>query len=311
MKRVLVTGGAGFIGSHLVEELISQGYHVTVLDDLSQGRREWIHKKANFFQGSLADKELCIKLCKQVDGVMHLAAMSRVAASLSEGPFGKDAIEKIEFCTDQNIIGTQNLLTAAALAGNKRFVYTSSSAIYGDGPSPNRVGNPERCLNPYSYSKFVGEAMCGLFARHFGLSTVSLRLFNVYGLRQPRTGPYALVLGIFLERLVHNQTLIIHGTGEQARDFIHVDDIVSAFIAAYNSDVLDKVLNVGMGETHSVKELADLISKDQKQEARRPGDAEVTLADIEDTKRLLKWRPKVSFKEGITALKDAALKGEF
>lgn len=289
---MLVTGGAGFIGSHLVERLHALGHKVRVLDNLSQGRREWVRPSAEFMEGTITDLELCRRACEGVAGVFHLAAMSKVAPS----------IDKFEFCTEQNIIGTQNLLIAARDAKVRKVVYSGSSTYYGNGAPPQAESALPNCLNPYATSKYVGEQFCEIFTRLYKLPTVTLRYFNVYGARQPGVGAYALVLGIFLEQHRRGEALTIHGEGAQRRDFIHVSDVVEANLAAYASDVAGTVMNVGSGTNISIKEMADMISSRQVYLPRREGDAEVTLADISRIKRLLKWEPRMPFAEGLKQL---------
>lgn len=291
-ETMLVTGGAGFIGSHLVERLHTLGHKVRVLDNLSQGRAEWIHPSAEFIEGDITDLSLCRRVCEGVAGVFHLAAMSKVAPS----------IDKFEFCTEQNIIGTQNLLIAARDAKIRKLVYSGSSTYYGNGAPPQTENSLPNCLNPYAVSKYVGEQFCEIFTRLYRLPTVTLRYFNVYGPRQPAVGAYALVLGIFLDQHRRGEPLTIHGDGSQRRDFIHVSDVVEANLAAYASDVEGTVLNVGSGTNISIKEIADLISSQQVHLARRTGDAEVTLADISRIKSLLSWKPQISFAEGLKLL---------
>lgn len=294
MREVfLVTGGAGFIGSHVAEALLALGHHVRVMDNLSQSRREQVPVGADFIEGDIVDPRTCHEAVAGVDGVFHLAAMSKVAPS----------IERIEFCTEQNIVGTQNLLVACRQAKIRKLVYSGSSTYYGLQPPPHHEDLPSDCLNPYALSKSVGEQFCALFTRLYRLPTVSLRYFNVYGPRQPREGAYALVMGIFLDAFKNGLPLTVHGDGSQRRDFVHVKDVVSANLAAYWSDVQGTVLNVGTGTNHSIKELADLISDRQVYGPRRPGDADITLADISRIKRLLGWRPTIRLEDGLAELK--------
>ncbi|MGE0255778.1 MAG: NAD-dependent epimerase/dehydratase family protein [Alphaproteobacteria bacterium] len=296
---VLVTGGAGFIGSHLCERLLARGYRVRVLDNLSYGRREHVPAGAELVVGDVADPAACTAACAGVAGVFHAAAMSRAGPSLTA----------IEACTQQNIVGTQNMLVAARDAGARRFVYSASSTYYGNRPPPHVETLPGEFLNFYGLSKFVGEEYCRLFDGVFGLPTVSLRYFNVYGPRQPQTGAYALVLGIFLRRWVDGLTLEIHGDGSQRRDFVHVRDVADVNIAAFESDLRATVLNVGTGTSLSIQQLADMISPDQRHVERRAGDAVETLADIARTRALLGWAPRVGFAEGLAELKDRMRRG--
>jgi nucleoside-diphosphate-sugar epimerase len=295
-ETMLVTGGAGFIGSHLTARLLQFGYKVRVLDNLSQGHREWVGPAAEFLEGDLTDQATCRRACEGITGIFHLAAMSKVAPSL----------DQFEFCTEQNIIGTQNLLIAARDAHVRKVVYSGSSTYYGNGAPPQAETALPNCLNPYAVSKYVGEQFCEIFTRLYGLPTVSLRYFNVYGERQPSAGAYGLVLGIFLDQHRRGEPLTVHGDGAQRRDFIHVSDVAEANVAAYRSDVAGTVMNVGSGTNISIQEIADMISPDQKHLSRRAGDAEATLADIGRIKRLLGWEPKVAFREGLRQLMQAS-----
>lgn len=293
MTSVLVTGGAGFIGSHLVQSLLDKGYQVRVLDNLSYGMHEWVPAKAEFMLGDICHPEDCAKAMHGVDGVFHCAAMSRAAPS-------NDAIQ---LCTQVNIIGTQTVLMAARAAGVKKIIYSGSSTYYGSQPTPHREHEtPAQFLNFYALSKHVGEQYCLLFDEIYDLPCIVLRYFNVYGPRQPKEGAYALVLGIFLACKQKNQVLEIHGDGLQRRDFIHVSDIVSANIAAYESDVRHAIFNIGSGENVSIKELAAMISPQQIHVARRFADAELTLADITRAKSILQWTPSVSLEQGVQDL---------
>jgi nucleoside-diphosphate-sugar epimerase len=292
MKNILVTGGAGFIGSHLCEGLLARGYRVRVLDNLSYGRREWVPEACEFLEGDIRNADTSARAVNGMDGVFHLAAMSRA------GPSN----DLIELCTESNITGTQNMLLAARGAGVKRFLYAGSATAYGSLPPPHREDGPLQFLNIYALTKKTGEDYCLLFDRDFALPSVVLRYFSAYGPRQPQTGAYALVLGIFLSRAAAGQTLEIHGDGSQRRDFVHVRDIVAANIAAYESNVRGQVFNVGSGANISVRELADMISPDQVRREARSDDSMATLADISRIKAALGWEPKVSFADGLREL---------
>src|SRR4051812_20069465 len=292
MTKVLVTGGAGFIGSHLCEGLIARGLEVRVLDNLSYGRREWVPAQAEFIEGDIRDPAACRRAAAGVHGVFHLAAMSR------SGP----SQEQIELCTASNIVGTQNMLLAARDARVKRFIYSGSSTYYGNRTPPHRESDPSDLLNIYGVTKRVGEQYTLLFDQGFDLPSLVLRYFNVYGPRQPETGAYALVLGIFLKRRADGKVLEIHGDGRQRRDFVHVRDVVAANIAAYESSLRGQVFNVGSGTSLSVKELADLISPDQVHIEARKGDSMATLADISRIRAQLGWSPKITFEQGLKEL---------
>ncbi len=293
-KLVVVTGGAGFIGSHLSEELLKRGYQVRVLDNLSQGQREWVPSAAEFVQGDIRDLDVCRAVCDKADGVFHLAAMSRVGPS----------IDNIDLCTSTNVVGTQNILTAARDARVGKVVYAGSSTFYGNQEPPHREDMRPEFLNAYSLSKYVGEEYCMLFDRMYNLPAAIVRFFNVYGERQPQTGAYALVLGIFLRQYADNVPLTIHGTGDQRRDFVHVRDVANATIAAFESDARREAFNIGSGTNYSIKELADLISSNQTFGPRRPGDAKDTLADISRAQARLNWAPRISMQEGLREMLD-------
>jgi nucleoside-diphosphate-sugar epimerase len=294
MTLVLVTGGAGFIGSHLVETLLARGYRVRVLDSLIYGRRAWVPPAAEFVEGDVADLASCRAAMAGAAGVFHLAAVSRVNPSP----------DSIETTTRDNVLGTQNVLLAARETGAGKIVYSGSSTFYGNQPPPHREYETQGdFLNMYGLTKQVGEQYCLTFDRHFGVPAIVLRYFNVYGPRQPQTGNYALVMGIFLRRWADGNPLIIHGEGSQRRDFVHVRDVVRANILAYESERRGEIYNVGSGGNISVKELADMISPDQRHEARRGGDAEATLADISRIRAHLGWQPEIALPEGLAELK--------
>ena len=290
--QLLVTGGAGFIGSHLVRLLLDEGYAVRVLDNLSYGNRDWLDPRATFLEGDVQDIATCHSAMRDVQGVFHMAAMSRSAASL----------DSIELCTNVNVVGTQNVLLAAREAKVEKVVYSGSSTYYGSRPVPHTEGDPGDFLNFYGLSKYVGEEYCLLFDRLYNLPTVVLRYFNVYGPRQPEVGAYALVLGVFLRQAQRGQTLEIHGDGSQRRDFVHVEDVARANLAAFRSPERGQVFNIGSGESVSIQELADLISSQQVRGPRRVADSTETLASLTKTRSRLGWEPQVPFATGLADL---------
>src|SRR6185312_1361374 len=204
MSKLLVTGGAGFIGSHLCEGLLARGHQVRVLDNLSYGRRDFVPAGVEFLEGDIRDLAACRRATKDVDGIFHCAAMSRSGPSQAQ----------IDICTQSNITGTQNMLLAARDGGVRAFIYSGSSTYYGNRAVPHRESDPPDLLNIYGLTKRVGEQYCQMFDKDFDVPCVVLRYFNVYGPRQPETGAYALVLGIFLSRHANKQVLEIHGGGE-------------------------------------------------------------------------------------------------
>jgi len=291
-KRVLVTGGAGFIGSHQVEALLQRGYEVVALDSLTMGKREWVDSRAELVEGDICNLDDCKRAIKGCSGVFHLAAMSRSAASL----------DNVDICTSNNIVGTQNVLTAAREEGVSKVVYAGSSTYYGNQKPPHREDMAPDFLNFYGLSKYVGEEYCRLFDRTYNLPANVMRYFNVYGPRLSGEGAYALVMTIFLEQKKAGQPLTIHGEGLQSRDFIHVRDVARANILAFESPLHGRTYNVGSGTAVTVKELANRISANQIHEDRRAGDAEITLADISRIKEELGWQPEISFEEGMREL---------
>lgn len=294
--RVLVTGGAGFIGSHLVEALLARGYAVRVLDNLSLGRREWAHRDADFREGDIRDLETCRRAAEKCAGVFHMAAMSRSAASL----------DNVGICTSNNIVGTQNVLTAAREAGVRKIVYSGSSTYYGNQPTPHREDMPPDFLNFYGLSKYVGEEYCLMFDRMYSLPAIVLRYFNVYGPRQSGEGVYALVLSVFLKQWKADQALTIHGSGLQSRDFVHVRDVARANVMAYESARHGGIYNVGTGTPVSVRAVANLISTRQVFEPRRAGDAEVTQANLTRIQTELGWQAEIRFEQGLAELMEMA-----
>lgn len=292
-RRILVTGGAGFIGSHLCEALIARDFRVRVLDSLIYGNPAWVPAQAEFVKGDIRDLAVCHAAVKDMDGVIHCAAMSRAGPSL----------ELLDVCTEANIVGTQNMLLAARDAKLKRFIYSGSATYYGNLEPPHREEMAPQFLNIYALTKQAGEQYALLFDKVFDLPALVLRYFSVYGPRQPVAGAYALVLGIFLDRARKGKALEVHGDGRQRRDFIHVRDVVAAQIAAYESELRHQVFNIGSGSNISVQELADMISPNQVRGPARADDSRGTLADISKIRAALGWAPQVSFADGLAELR--------
>ncbi len=297
MAKMLVTGGAGFIGSNLVDKLIEQGHQVSVIDNLYTGSKENLNPQAKFFEFDLRDFEKIKPIFQGIDFVFHLAALPRVPLSVAK-PIKSN---------DMNITATLNALVAAKEAKVKRFIFSSSSSVYGirkDLPlKESIVANP---VSPYALQKYVGELYCRIFPQLYSLPTVSLRYFNVYGPRQPKEGSYTPVIGLFLTQKSRGQVLTITEDGEQTRDFTHVFDVVNANILAMQSDKVGKgeVINIGAGKNYTVNKIAELIGGETKYIAPRPGDVRDTLADITLAKELLDWEPKVTLEQGINRLKN-------
>lgn len=294
--KVVVTGGAGFIGSHLVDTLIERGFDVVVIDNLSTGRKENINSRAALFQEDIRDLEKIKPIFDSVDYVFHLAARPRVPYSVE---FPHEA-------HTNNALGTLHVLIAARDAGVKKVIFSSSSSVYGH---QEKLPLHEEMIpipkSPYAFQKFIGEQYCRLFYELYGLSTVSLRYFNVYGPRISFDGSYVLVMGKFLQQKLNNEPLTIEGDGEQTRDFTHVKDVIMANILAAESEKVGKgeVINIGANNNHSIKKIAELVGGQTVNLPSRAGDMLHTLADISRAKELLGWEPTVRIEEGIKELK--------
>ncbi len=292
--NTLVTGGAGFIGSNLVERLIKDGHRVTVIDNLSTGKRGNLHKDAEFFELDIAELDAIKPVFEKKDVVFHIAAIPRIMRS----------IEDPAFVFRSNVTGTLNVLLAARDAGVKRVVYSASSSAYGpQNILPLCEDMPSKPLNPYALTKYIGEELCREFTNLYGLDTVSLRYFNVYGPRMDVEGDYATVIGKFLRLKDERKPLTIIGDGKQTRDFTNVRDVAEAnILASQIENGGGEVINIGAGSNHSVQEIADIIGGKHAYVPERPGEVRDTLADIGKAKRILGWEPKVSLKDGISQL---------
>ena len=291
----LVTGGAGFIGSNLVDYLIEQGHEVICVDNESAECNDkfyWNDKACNII-GDITDYDFIKNCFKDVDYVFHLAAESRLQPAI------KNPIEAVY----KNCVGTTTILQCARESGVKRFVYSSTSSGYGFNPSPNVETQPDDCLNPYSASKVAAEKFCKMYSDLYGLETVVLRYFNVFGERSPRRGQYAPVIGIFDRQKLSGEALTIVGDGTQRRDFIYVGDVARANLIAAEA-TLDKkyfgqVFNIGSGINYSVQEIADAISDNQTYIPKRDGEMETTWSNIEKASEILGWKPEVDVLEWI------------
>ncbi|MEK7653633.1 MAG: SDR family oxidoreductase [Patescibacteria group bacterium] len=289
--RYLVTGGAGFIGSNLVDELISQGYEVLILDNFLTGKRENINTKARLVEADIRNLNQIKPYFVGIDGVFHLAALPRVQVSI------EDPVTTHEI----NINGALNVFLAARDAKVKRLVYSASSSAYGDGhPLPLRESYLPKPISPYGLQKYVGEHYARNFSLLYGLETVSLRYFNVYGPRLAASGGYVTVISVFLQQKKAGKKMTICGDGNQTRDFTYVGDVVRANILAMGSSRVGKgeVINIGGGHNYSVNEIAKKIGGEVEYLPPRiePHD---TLADTTLAKKLLNWQPKVSINTGL------------
>lgn len=291
--KCLVTGGCGFIGSHIVDRLIDDGHEVIVLDNFSANNETfYMDDRAMYVKQDIANYPFTRTFYDGVDVVFHLAAESRVQPAI-ENPI--QAFEK-------NVLGTAVVLQCAREYGVKRVVYSTTSAAYGLNEPPNVETDETDCLNPYSVSKVAGEEVCKMYSNLYGLETVCLRYFNVFGKRAPDAGQYAPVTAIFNRQKKAGEPLTIVGDGKQSRDFVHVQDIVEANLLAATAELKEfgEVFNVGSGTNYTIQEIADTIdSANQKYLPPREGEAYTTLADISKIKSVLGWEPKINLLEWI------------
>lgn len=300
MATYLVTGGSGFIGSHIVEELVRRNESVRVLDDLSTGRIEnlaGVRDRIAFCAADIRNLESIRPQFEGVDYVVHQAALPSVPRSIAD-PLTSNAV---------NIDGTLNVLWAAREARVKRLIFAASSSAYGDHPTLPRVETlPAQPLSPYALTKLTGEHYCRIFARIYGLETVSLRYFNIFGPRQNPDSPYTGVLSLFVAAYQRDETPVIFGDGDQSRDFTYVANAVNATLRACTAPgVAGEVVNVGVGERHTLNETIRLLNKifDRQVSPRydppREGDVRHSHADISQARRLLGYEPAVKFEEGL------------
>jgi UDP-glucose 4-epimerase len=293
--KAIVTGGNGFIGSHLVDRLVNEGWEVSVIDNLSAECNDdfYFNDGATNHQVDICDYERMLPIFEGANVVFHLAAESRI----------QPAIINPARAAEVNVLGTCNVLQAARTHNVDRIVYSSTSAGYGLVNTPPLVETmPKDCLNPYSVTKCAGEDLCVMYNRLFGLNTVTLRYFNVYGERSPTKGQYAPVLGLFYVQKAAGKPLTLVGDGLQRRDFTHVADVVEANVLAASTDntaAMGEIFNVGTGTNHSILEVAQLISDDLTYLPPRPGEARITLADNQKIRTMLGWEPKVRLEDWI------------
>lgn len=295
MSTYLVTGGAGFIGSHLCEALLKVGHRVRVIDNLSTGKRERVPAEAEFFQADFTRLDEIAPHFVGVDGVFHVGALPRI-------PF---SIEHPIPAAEANIMGTLNVFVAARDAKVKRVVYSASSSAYGAQETlPLHPDMPANPLNPYALHKYIGEKIAEQFHRFYGMETVSLRYFNVYGPRMADEGAYVTVISHFKRQKKEGKPLIVHGDGEQSRDFTHVFDVVRANMLAMDSPKVGagEVLNVGAGEKWTINYIADQFGGPKEYVEGRKGEARHTQADYTKTTELIGWKPEIRFPEGLAAL---------
>ncbi|HXF44576.1 MAG TPA: SDR family oxidoreductase [Burkholderiaceae bacterium] len=300
MSISLVTGGAGFIGSHIVRRLLKDGKQVRVLDDFSTGHRHnlaEVERHIHLVEGDIRDPDAARSACRNVDVVYHLAAQGSVPKSVDD-PFAAH---------DRNITGTLNMLLAARDAGVRRFVYSSSSSAYGETPTLPKVESmkPDP-RSPYAVSKLAAEQYCSVFAYCYGMQTISLRYFNVFGPRQDPNSQYAAAIPGILKRMLRGERPIIYGDGEQSRDFCYVDNVVQANrLAAEAARLGGEAVNIGCGERTTLNEIIRLINEhlgtrlQPDYQPPRAGDVKHSLASIDEARRVIGYEPQVFFAEGL------------
>jgi UDP-glucose 4-epimerase len=293
--RYLVTGGAGFIGSHLVERLLKDGHNVTVIDNFSTGRPQNLeqhkgNKNLRLIKEDISSFENISPYFAGIEVVIHLAALADVVPSI----VNPTAYYK------SNVSGTFSVAESTRLSGVKKLIYAASSSCYG---IPDIYPTPEtaRILPqyPYALTKYLGEEIVFHWVQVYKWPVVSLRLFNVYGERARTSGTYGAVFGVFLAQKINNKPATVVGDGNQTRDFIYVSDVVEAFIKAASTDIKNEVFNVGSGNPQSINRIASLLGMEKVHIPKRPGEPDSTWADITKIKSLLGWQPKVTFEEGI------------
>lgn len=307
---VLVTGGAGFIGSHVCDALIEAGYHVRCMDSLVTGKRANIahldgHQRFAFMEADVRDRDVCMRAVDGTLAVLHLAALGSVPRSIDD-PLASEGA---------NLLGFLHLLEACRQNGVHRLVYASSSSVYGDSPaSPKREGQEGAPLSPYAVTKAMDEAYAGLYHRMFGLETIGLRFFNVFGERQDPNGPYAAAIPRFIHRLLAHQPPQLHGDGRQTRDFTYVGNAAAAMLAALRCNdarAHGRVFNIAYGKSTDLLRLVDrlrahLVQHDAAVErvgvehlADRPGDVRASLADVGAARDVLDWSPEFDLDAGL------------
>lgn len=298
LMKVVITGGAGFIGSHLVEHWLGEGAEVHILDNFRSGRREntALFPRAQLHEASITDREAVFDVLRNADYVHHLAAMISVPESM----------EKPLECVEINVNGLIHILDAAREHGVKKVVHSSSAAVYGDNPaSPKTTDMRPEPKSPYGITKLDGEYYLDMYREAFGLGTVSLRYFNVFGPRQDPKSQYAAAIPIFVNRALKNEDLVIFGDGEQTRDFVYVKDVVQANVLAATGKAGGRY-NVANGYAISIRELCELIIRTTDSKSKivfadeRPGDIKHSLASVEKTREALGYQPRFDLIEGLT-----------
>ena len=296
MKKVLVTGGCGFIGSHLSEKLIQLGYSVSIIDNLSTGRLENIKNfkdKLNFYKADIKDKKKIEKYFKNIDIVFHCAALADIVPS----------IQQPETYYETNVTGSLNVVSSCLKFKVKKIIYTASSSCYGIPLSyPTDENEKINPIYPCALTKYLGEQIIMHWSKVYKLSAISLRLFNVYGPRSRTSGTYGAMFGTFLAQKINNLPLTIVGDGMQSRDFTYISDIIDVLVIVSKSKIFSDIFNVGSGQSVSVNYIVKLLNGKRVEIPKRPGEPDVTFANIKKIRNRLKWKPKVKIEQGIKLL---------
>ncbi len=296
--KVLITGGAGFIGSHCVDIFLKNGYEVVVVDNLVGGRIENIehnaaNKNFNFYEKDINDLTIDEKFLDGVEYIVHFAGIGDIVPSI-EDPY------KYIYT---NVLGTVNMLNIANKLNVKKFVYAASSSCYGIAQTPTSENSPILLEYPYALSKFQGEEACFHWAKVYGLNVNSIRIFNAYGTRSRTSGAYGAVMGVFLKQKIEKKPFTLVGDGNQKRDFVYVTDVANAFYLASTTAHSNEIFNVGAAQPQTINKLIELLGGgDIERLPKRTGEPEITHADIGKIKKMLKWEPKVSFEKGISLI---------
>jgi len=293
--KALVTGGAGFIGSHLCELLSHQGHEVVIVDNMLSGSLENLasiieSEKVSVHQVDIRDGKKLKPCFEGIDWVFHLAGLADIVPS----------IEHPDAYYSTNVTGTFEVLEACRAYGIKKIVYAASSSCYGiPDVYPTSETSPIKPQYPYALTKHLGEELILHWGQVYNIPAISLRLFNVYGIRSRTTGAYGAVFGVFLAQKLAGEPLTVVGDGTQTRDFTYVTDVANAFLTAAESDVAGKVMNVGSGGHYSVNQIVELLESEYVNIPKRPGEPECTFADMTELTQTLGWKPKVSFADGV------------
>ncbi len=292
--KAIVTGGAGFIGSHMVDLLLKKKFKVVVIDNFSGGHRKNIahnlkRKNFKFYNQDIRKLKKNHKAFKSCDYVFHFAGIGDIVPS----------IERPVDYMETNINGTIKVLEAARFANVKKFVYAASSSCYGLAKTPTKETHKIDPQYPYALSKYLGEKVCFHWQKLYNLPVNSIRIFNSYGNRVRTTGAYGAVFGVFLKQKLEKKPYTIVGNGKQKRDFIFISDVTSAFLKAATTRIKGEVFNLGCGKPQSINNLVKILGGKKIYIPKRPGEPDVTFADIRKIKKLLKWKPKVSFEKGV------------